>query len=97
MDNRLASTNSVPVRIGLLTIGVFFGGLGGWAALAPLDGAVVGAGTLSVHGNTKTVQHREGGIVSDIVVQDGDLVARNQVLITLDNTQLRAIDRKSVV
>lgn len=91
MDNRLASTNSVPVRIGLLTIGVFFGGLGGWAALAPLDGAVVGAGTLSVHGNTKTVQHREGGIVSDIVVQDGDLVARNQVLITLDNTQLRAI------
>ena len=91
MDNRLTSTNSVPVRIGLLTIGVFFGGLGGWAALAPLDGAVVGAGTLSVHGNTKTIQHREGGIVSDIVVQDGDLVERNQVLIRLDNTQLRAI------
>ena len=91
MDNRLASTNSMPVRIGLLTIGVFFGGLGGWAALAPLDGAVVGAGTLSVHGNTKTIQHREGGIVSDIVVQDGDLVECNQVLIRLDNTQLRAI------
>ncbi len=56
---------------GVLTIGVFFGGLGTWAVLAPLDSAVVGAGALTVHGNRKTVQHREGGIVAALLVQEG--------------------------
>jgi HlyD family secretion protein/epimerase transport system membrane fusion protein len=70
---------------------VFFGGFGAWAALAPLDGAVVGSGALAVHGNVKTVQHREGGIVAALLVQDGDRVTRDQVLIRLDDTQTRAM------
>jgi len=72
---------------------VFFGGIGGWAAWAPLDGAVVGTGALAVHGNSKTVQHKEGGIVAALLVQDGDHVARDQVLIRLDDTQTLAMLR----
>ena len=79
-----------PITLGILTIAVFFGGCGGWAATAPLDGAIIGGGSLAVHGNTKTIQHREGGIVSQILVQEGDVVARDQVLIKLDDTQVRA-------
>jgi HlyD family secretion protein/epimerase transport system membrane fusion protein len=81
------------IQLGLLTILVFFGGFGSWAALAPLDGAVVGQGQLAVHGNTKTVQHREGGIVAALLVQEGDHVQRDQVLIRLDDTQVLAMLR----
>ncbi len=76
---------------GVLTIGVFFGGLGTWAVLAPLDSAVVGAGALTVHGNRKTVQHREGGIVAALLVQEGAAVEQGQLLVRLDDTQARAV------
>jgi HlyD family type I secretion membrane fusion protein len=79
------------IRIGMLTVGLFFGGVGTWCALAPLDGAVVGSGALAVHGNHKTVQHREGGIVAELLVQDGNVVGQNQLLIRLDDTQVRAV------
>ncbi len=78
------------IRIGILTALAFFGGLGAWAMLAPLDGAVVGQGALAVHGNRKTVQHREGGIVAELLVRDGMVVEQGQVLVRLDDTQPRA-------
>ena len=80
-----------PIRIGVATILLFFGGLGTWAYLAPLDGAVIGSGTLTVHGNRKTVQHREGGIVAELLVRDGSVVEQGQLLVRLDDTQARAI------
>jgi HlyD family type I secretion membrane fusion protein len=76
---------------GVLTVGVFFGGLGTWSMLAPLDSAVVGTGALAVHGSRKTVQHREGGIVDALLVQEGAAVEQGQVLVRLDDTQARAI------
>ena len=79
------------IRLGLFTIAVFFGGIGSWAALAPLDGAVIANGALEVHGNRKTVQHREGGIVAELLVQEGSAVERGQVLIRLDDTQAMAM------
>jgi HlyD family type I secretion membrane fusion protein len=78
------------ILIGVLTIGVFFGGLGTWSMLAPLDSAVVGSGALVVHGNRKTVQHREGGIIAALLVQEGSVVDQGQVLVRLDDTQARA-------
>ena len=80
-----------PIRVGVATILFFFGGLGTWAYLAPLDGAVIGSGTLTVHGNRKTVQHREGGIVAELLVRDGSVVAQGQLLVRLDDTQARAV------
>ena len=44
-----------------------------------------------MHGNSKTVQHKEGGIVAALLVQDGDRVAQNQVLIRLDDTQVTSM------
>jgi HlyD family type I secretion membrane fusion protein len=78
------------IKSGLATLAISFGGLGSWAALAPLDGAVVGTGTIVVHGNRKTVQHREGGIVEILAVAEGDHVTQGQILIHLDGTQARA-------
>ena len=59
-----------------LLIGLFFGGLGWWAASAPLAGAAIAPGVVSPEGSRRTVQHLEGGIVRDILVQDGSWCAR---------------------
>lgn len=77
-------------RLGLATVLLVFGGLGLWAALAPLDSAVIGPGVVSVENYRKTVQHLEGGIVREIKVRDGDTVERDQALMVLDNTQPKA-------
>ncbi|WP_119157221.1 HlyD family type I secretion periplasmic adaptor subunit [Caldimonas tepidiphila] len=77
-------------RLGLLVVACVFGGLGGWAAIAPLDSAAVGRGVVAVESYRKTVQHLEGGIVSALHVRDGETVERGQLLVTLDDTQARA-------
>jgi HlyD family secretion protein len=55
-----------------------------------LSGAVVTQGVVSVEGNYKTVQHLDGGIVAKILVKNGDFVAEGDVLVRLDDTQVRA-------
>src|ERR1700738_2370510 len=71
-------------------IALFFGGLGGWAAIAPLNGAIVANGVIKVEGNRKSVQHLDGGIVKDLRVKEGDRVKVGDVLLVLDDTQTRA-------
>ncbi len=79
-----------PVFFGLVIIALFFGGLGGWAALAPLGSAAIAQGTVSVEGSRKTVQHLEGGIVAEILVKDGDHVKKGAPLLRLERTQAEA-------
>lgn len=78
-----------------ILIGVFITAVGGlgfgvWAASAPLDGAVVTSGTFVANGQNKQIQHLEGGIVSDVVVKEGDLVEAGQTLVRLDPTAATA-------
>jgi epimerase transport system membrane fusion protein len=77
-------------RLGLLLVIAIFGGLGTWAALAPLSSAALAPGQITVENYRKTIQHLEGGIVDQILVRDGDLVKKDQVLLTLSDTQYRA-------
>lgn len=65
-------------------------GLGGWAALTTLSGAVIVPGTVVVQSSVKPVRHQIGGIVDQIKVGDGDRVAADQLLIHLDETLTRA-------
>ena len=62
------------------------GGFGLWAAWAPLNGAVVVAGTFVATGQNRLVQHLEGGIVKEIRVREGDLVEAGKVVVRLDDT-----------
>src|SRR6266436_5307039 len=75
---------------GWLIIAIFFGGIGSWAATAPLNGAVVGNAVVKVDGNRKSVQHLDGGIVKELYVKEGDKVGAGDVLVVLDETQARA-------
>lgn len=77
-------------RLGYGILFVTFGLFGGWATLAPLDGAALAPGVVTVKSYRKTVQHLEGGIVHALHVRDGDPVQVGDVLLELDDSQLRA-------
>lgn len=78
------------VGAGLVLAVALLVGCGGWAAVAQLQGAVIAMGTVKVDQNLKEVQHRDGGIVTSIGVRQGDLVKEGQILLTLDDVQIRA-------
>lgn len=78
------------LRIGTGAIFLLVGGLGGWAALADISGAVIALGTVVVESDVKKVQHPSGGIVGELRVRDGDLVKAGDVLLRLDETLTRA-------
>lgn len=77
------------VVVSALFAGVLVFGIGGWAAQAKLSGAVITQGQVAVSQQVKLIQHRDGGIVSEIAVKNGDHVRKGDVLIRLDETQTR--------
>ena len=74
-----------------LTVGLLAaGGLGGWATMTELSGAVVASGSLVVDTNVKKVQHPTGGVVGELRVREGVRVEAGDVVIRLDETITRA-------
>jgi membrane fusion protein, type I secretion system len=50
----------------------------------------VAPGIVTTEGNIRTIQHLEGGIVSEIAVQNGQLIKAGDLLVRLDSTQRQA-------
>lgn len=61
-----------------------------WGGTVPLASAAIAPGTIGVDGDKKVVQHVDGGVVDSIHVRDGDRVERGDVLLVLDDTDIRA-------
>ena len=78
---------SSPKKLGMTIFIVIFGFCGSWAAFAPIDGAAVATGFVNVRSYSKVVQHLEGGIISDIFVENGARVQGGQPILELNNTQ----------
>jgi HlyD family secretion protein len=81
------------IRLGLFVAALFFIGLVGWAAFAPLDAAAYAQGQLVVSGQRQSVQHRDGGVVAEILVREGVQVQRGQVLMRLSAPEVKAQER----
>ncbi|MFL6743788.1 MAG: HlyD family type I secretion periplasmic adaptor subunit [Sphingomicrobium sp.] len=81
------------IRAGVIVAVLFFVLFLGWAAFARLDAAAQAPGKLVVSGQRQTVQHREGGVVSQILVKEGDRVVKGQVLIRLAGEDVLAQER----
>jgi HlyD family type I secretion membrane fusion protein len=58
-----------------------------WGSLAPISGAVIAAARIKVELERKTVQHREGGIVREIKVRNGEKVRAGDVLVIVDDVR----------
>jgi multidrug efflux pump subunit AcrA (membrane-fusion protein) len=78
------------IHKGMLVIGLMLGGFGVWSLLAPLTSAAVASGVVKVDSYRKTIQHLEGGIIREILVREGDVVRRGQVLVRLDGRDAEA-------
>ena len=83
-------------RIGWLVVLVGFGGFLLWALLAPLDKGVPMSGTVATESNRQAVQHQSGGTVQLLLVRDGDVVKKGQVLVRMNpvlaNAQVEATE-----
>jgi HlyD family type I secretion membrane fusion protein len=73
-----------------ITIALAVTGVLTWAAFAPLPGAAVAAGVVSPEIRRKTVQHKDGGVVQQIHVREGEAIAEGQAVITLEDYSLAA-------
>lgn len=86
-----APDSTGPMLFGYIVLVAFVLSFLGWASLAPLASAAIGAGIVKAEGNRRTIQHLEGGIVREILARDGDMVRAGQVLARLDDTQSAAV------
>ncbi len=73
----------------LLCSGLIFG-VGGWAFSAEIESAVLATGKFVVKSNLQAVQHVEGGKIGAILVGEGAQVRKDQVVIRLDSSQIKA-------
>jgi len=71
------------IQIWILTIAVFII----WASYAEIDEITRGEGKVIPYGQNQVIQNLEGGIVEDILVQEGDTVKKGQVLLKINNTK----------
>nr|WP_233149163.1 HlyD family type I secretion periplasmic adaptor subunit [Shimwellia pseudoproteus] len=78
------------VRFGWL---ILLGGMGSfllWATLAPLDKGVASPGTVMVDGYRKVIQSPVSGVVTQILVKDGQQVRKGDQLVLLSQKQAQA-------
>lgn len=68
-----------------------------WASLAKLDEITRGEGKVIPSRQVQIIQSVDGGEVSEILVREGDIVERNQLLVRLDKTRFMASFRESLV
>ena len=73
-----------PMVLGMLSLLILVGGFGSWATFSSLSGAIIASGQIEVEKNRQVVQHPDGGVVAEIMVKEGDLVARDAILLRLD-------------
>jgi HlyD family secretion protein len=74
--------------LGYVTFVIFVGGVGAWAAVTRIAGAVVGSGSIEVEGNRQVIQHPTGGVIKAIHARDGDKVEAGDILVELDGEEL---------
>lgn len=82
--------DSKVLSFGMAVIIIVFVIFGGWMAFAPLSSSSVANGKVSADSEKKVVQHFNGGTISQILVKEGSLVKKDDVLIRLDDIQAKA-------
>ncbi len=88
--NKKRFSATFPMMVGVGMMAILIGGFGAWSVMASISGAVVASGRVVVDKNRQVIQHPDGGVVEEVLVEEGDLVAEDDILIRLDPTLLQS-------
>ena len=89
-ENKKSWSATRPLILGFIGLLVLFGGFVTWAMTSQIAGAVVASGRIEVDRNRQIVQHETGGVVAEILVDEGDSVQAGDTLLKLDREQLES-------
>lgn len=74
----------------LAAIAFFVAAFIGWASYARLDEVTRGEGHVIPSSKTQVIQNLEGGILAEVLVNEGAVVEKGQVLLRIENTAAEA-------
>ena len=78
------------IKLGWIIIFFIFGIGGAWSWFARISGAVIAPAQISPESGVRTIQHPDGGVAKEIRIADGDAVRKGQVLMVLEDENLKA-------
>lgn len=79
-----------PLGIGLVALAGLFCLVFLWGTTLQISGAVIAKGQVQVSSSRFAVQHPVGGVVAKILANNGDKVRSGDLVVKLDETQLRS-------
>ncbi len=85
LEEKSRSLGYVVIGITTLTLCLII-----WASLAIVDEMTIAEGVIIPSTKIKKVQSLEGGIVSQVLVQEGEFVEKGQTLLRLDDVQFKS-------
>jgi multidrug efflux pump subunit AcrA (membrane-fusion protein) len=74
------------IKTGVWILLIAMVGLVLWAVFVPLEAGVPSQGMVAVDGRRQVVQHPRGGVISQVLVREGDSVKQGEVLLKLDDS-----------
>jgi len=88
-----SSANEQPSRLStfvFIFISLFFIGAVSWAALAEIDELARGNGKVIPSDKIQRIQSLDGGIISEILVKEGQIIKKDAPLMKIDTTRFQA-------
>lgn len=96
-DQAINESREPRARGLLLVVLTVFLLLLGWAALAPIDEVTRGQGRVIPSQELQVVQSPDGGVIQQLMVREGDHVAKGDALVRIDPTRFIASEQESRV
>ena len=96
-DFAILQQEPLRARILLKTIGVAFAIALMWSAVSRVDEVTRGEGKVIPSRQLQVLQSLDGGVVSEILVREGDVVEPEQILLRIDQTRFASSVRESRV
>lgn len=90
LSNQVETDETQHTKLGWWIVLAGFCGFILWASFAPLDKGVPISGTVTVASNLQAVQHQTGGTIDRILVKEGDHVTIGQVVVRMNDVQIKA-------
>ena len=96
-DYAILQQEPLRARVLLRTVGVAFAIALMWSAVSRIDEVTRGEGKVIPSRQLQVLQSLDGGVVSEILVHEGDVVEPEQILLRIDQTRFASSVRENRV